>query len=349
MLQSVISPDEEHMFSMRYIPDMMPDLTVERMTEEEFNILKDSLVQPFPRLVNIPLYRIRLFETECWLYLFIDIHHLIGDGTSMRVLLQNLSDAYQGKELPHDHVYLFLQHVRDSRYNGKAEKARAYNIAKYGYRKWCRHITPDFESRSNHVSTMTAPFPVSEEELTAFLKKENITLNTLIVADSLLVIHAVEHKDHVLAGWLFHGRTQQAYQQCVGPLFCELPVAVSFDKIYTKEQLLKEVKTQSSEGIDHADDAYIIETTSILENDAFRIRNQGDMYQFGNMIGFPAEQVELHGCNPAASLMNIQVLENAEGRHFFSLTYCDQRYAFSTAQRVIQLLQDNLTDLIRSQ
>ena len=347
LLQSVISPDEELMFSIHFIPDMMPDLRVERIPEEDFNLLKNRLIQPFRRLLNTPLYRIRIFETEDWLYLFADLHHLIGDGTSMQVLMRNLSNAYQGKELPHDYIYLFLQSVRDSRYSGRAEKARAYNIAKYGCRDWCRHITPDYESRSNHVSTLLVPFPVSEEDLTAFLKRENMTVNTLVVAASLLMIRDMEHKDHVLAGWLFHGRTQQAYQQCVGPLFCELPVAVSFDKIYTNSQLLKEVKTQSAEGIVRADDPYIIETTSLLENDAFRIRNQGDMYQFRNIIRFPAEQVTLQGGNPAASLMNIQVLEDEAGRHLFSLAYCDQRYALSTARKVLRLLQNHLASLVK--
>ena len=346
MLQSVISPDEEQMFAVRYIPEMMPELKAERMTEAEFNLLKDSLIQPFRHLLNTPLYRIRIFETECWLYLFTDLHHLIGDGTSIGVFLRNLSDAYQGRELPRDYVYLFLQNVRDSRYNGSAEKARSLNLAKFGNRDWCRHITPDFESRSNHVSTLQTPFPISGEKLAAFMKRENVTVNTLVVAASLLMIRDVEHKDNVLAGWLFHGRTQPTYQQCVGPLFCELPVAVSFDRIFTGEQLLKEVKAQSSEGIDRAEDPYIIETTSLLENDAFRIRTQGDLYQVGRFIGFPAEQVPLQGGNPAASLMNIQVLENPEGGYFISLTYCDRRYALSTAQKVLRLLQDHLADLV---
>jgi len=348
MLQSVISPDEELMFAIQYQPEKMPELKVERMREEEFTLLKDRLIQPFRSLLNTLLYRIRIFQTEEWLYLFIDLHHLIGDGTSMQILLRNLSLAYRKKPLPHDYVCLYLQDVRDSRQNGMANMARSYNLAKYGSRNWCRHITPDYESRSNHVSMLQVPFPVSEEELSDFLKRENMTLNTLVVAASLMMIHRVEHKDHVLAGWLFHGRTQQAYQQCVGPLFCELPVAVSFDRIFTKDRLLHEVKTQSSEGINHAEDPYIIETTSLLENDAFRIRNQGDMYQFGNIIGFPAEQVALQGGNPAASLMNIQILENANGRHSICLTYCDQRYALSTAQKVIQILQDDLVDLVRS-
>jgi acyl-coenzyme A synthetase/AMP-(fatty) acid ligase/acyl carrier protein len=347
MLQSVISPDEELMFSLRFIPDMMPKLTVEKVTEEDFNLLKDNLIKPFGQLLNTPLYRLRIFETEDWLYLFIDLHHLIGDGTSIHVLLQNLSDAYQEKELPHDYVYLFLQDIRNSRYTPGAQKARSFNMAKYGLKDWCRHITPDHDSRSNHVSTIEVPFPVSEEALTNFLHKENMTVNTLVVAASLLMIHSLEQKDHVLVGWLFHGRTQPAYQQCVGPLFCELPVAVSFDKIFTNKQLLKEVKAQSSEGIRNAEDPYIIETTSLLENDAFRIRNQGDMYQLGNKIGFPAEKVSLKGGNPAASLMNIQVLENESGRHFFSLTYCDHRYDLSKAQKVLQLLQDYLADLVK--
>ena len=108
LLQSVMLPSDDRLFVMHYDPEIMPAVTVEKKTEEEVSTLKEELIQPFP-LLNAPLYRFRVFETEEYIYVFMDFHHLISDGSSMQVVLRNFSDAYHGRELPHDYAYLFLR------------------------------------------------------------------------------------------------------------------------------------------------------------------------------------------------------------------------------------------------
>ena len=44
-----------------------------------------------------PLYRIHLFRTEAALYLYVNFHHIVFDGTSLTVFMEDLEQAYQGK------------------------------------------------------------------------------------------------------------------------------------------------------------------------------------------------------------------------------------------------------------
>ncbi|MCQ2482744.1 MAG: amino acid adenylation domain-containing protein [Clostridia bacterium] len=60
--------------------------------------MKENLVRPFD-LFDSPLYRISIYETDAGNYLFIDIHHLICDGTSEVILLNDISKAYAGVKL----------------------------------------------------------------------------------------------------------------------------------------------------------------------------------------------------------------------------------------------------------
>ena len=345
LLQSVMLPSDDMLFVMHYSPEIIPTLTVEKMTEDELSAVKEDLIRPF-QLVNTPLYRFRVFETEEYVYVFMDLHHLISDGSSMQVLLRNFSDAYHGRELPHDYAYLFLRDAHKRHMGRSFMEAHTWNMKKYGHKDWCRLITPDERSRSNHVSSVKSPFPVSGKELKIWLEREHMTVNTLVVAASLLAIHEVEQKDDVLVGWLYHGRDQLAYQNCVAPVYVELPVAVSFDRIHSTGDLLREVKEQAREGVNHADDPFIIGTTAILENDAFRIRNQGGMQNFNGIEGIPSERVELANPHAAASLMNVQVLESDDGELKLILTFCDRRYHQETAERVLQLLKDSILQMI---
>jgi len=340
-LQSRIRADENLMYVMHFEPSFIPDLQIEDVTEEELKVISRELIAPF-KLVNEPLFRFRVFRTENSYYVFMDFHHIFSDGMSIQLIYQNLSRAYHGKELPHDNSFLFLRDAQKHQLNGDYERAHKWNVEKYGNAQWCRNITPDMESRSNHASSISCKFPLSRAELEKYCREKQITLNILAVAASLLAIHEIEKKNDIMVSWLFHGRDQTAYQNCVAPLIRELPVAVSFDRIHSINDLINEVKEQAAEGINNVDDPYIIKTTSVAVNDTFRIRNQGSMRNFEGIEGIPFEVVELPNKDSAATLMNIQLLEAPDGEYSLCLTYGDERYRRETAEHVLQMISGNI-------
>ena len=345
-LQSYIRPDEDLMYVQYMDPDYMPVLEVEHVTEKELESIKENLIQPF-KLLNSPLYRFRIFETESYIYVFMDFHHIFSDGTSVMILMRDLSDAYHGRVLPRDNAYLFLRDTQKHFLNGDYEKAHAWNQKKFGGKDWVRNITPDMESHNNHASSLTAPFPLPRAELDAYLEKEHMTLNSLALAASLLTIHEYERKDDIMVSWLFHGRDQTAYQNCVAPLIRELPAAVSFDQIGSVEDLVNEVREQTTEGINHADDPFILQTTSVGLNDTFRVRNQGMMRNIRGIDGISSEKVDLVNKDASAGHMNIQLLEDPSGEISLCLTYGDHWYLRETAEKVIQLLRDSIIKIVK--
>lgn len=68
-----------------------------------------NFVKPFD-LSEAPLMRAALWEYESGSCLFLDVHHLIADGTSITILLEEIMAAYHGRDLPvvtldyHDYV-----------------------------------------------------------------------------------------------------------------------------------------------------------------------------------------------------------------------------------------------------
>ena len=343
-LQSRIEMDENLMYVLRFDPSYMPELRIEQVKEEKVAEISKGLVRPF-QLVNAPLYRFRILETERYIYVFMDFHHIFSDGTSIQIVCRNLSDAYHGKLLPRDHAYLFLRDVQKHQLNGDYERAHAWNLEKYGGKVWCRNITPDLDSTDNHAASLTCAFPLTRAELDDYCRANQMTINSLALAASLLTIHQKEQKNDILVSWLFHGRDQTAYRDCVAPLIKELPVAVSFDRIRSEDDLLTEVKEQTAQGINNADDPFIIKTTSIGINDTFRIRNQGQMRNFKGIEGIHSEKIELPDKDAAATLMNIQLLEDPSGEYSLCLTYGDRRYHKETAQDVLVSLCENIRSL----
>ena len=90
-----------------YHPELAEKLTVEKMTEKEFQAIKDTFVKPF-RIINSRLYRLRVFETEEAGYAFFDVHHTVFDGTSFQVIFADIIKAYYDMELERDYYYMML-------------------------------------------------------------------------------------------------------------------------------------------------------------------------------------------------------------------------------------------------
>ncbi|WP_291571169.1 non-ribosomal peptide synthetase [Clostridium sp. UBA4548] len=70
---------------------------VKKQNENIEDIIK-SFVKPF-NLEKAPLLRLELIENKEKTYLLIDMHHIISDGLSMEILINEFSEIYSGKTL----------------------------------------------------------------------------------------------------------------------------------------------------------------------------------------------------------------------------------------------------------
>ena len=72
----------------------------QKTNEEEIEELVQEFIRPFD-LSQAPLLRVGLIKiTDTNIYSLYDIHHIISDGISVEILLQEFISLYQGKNLP---------------------------------------------------------------------------------------------------------------------------------------------------------------------------------------------------------------------------------------------------------
>ncbi|MBR3297676.1 MAG: AMP-binding protein [Clostridia bacterium] len=344
-LKSTLRCDDEAMFVMHCDPAMPLELSIERLSEAELDSIKDDLIVPF-KPIGAPLYRFRVFETELNYYIFMDFNHIFSDGMSISVIMRNFSDAYHGRELPRDCSYLFLADANKRLSDADAARAHERNQAKYGSVDWTRNVTPDHPGTASRTASLSAPFPIGKDALAERLIERRLTLNSLAVAASLLALHEYERRDDIMVSWLYHGRERDEYQNAVVPAISELPVAVRFAVIRTLDELINEVRSQVRDGIRDLADPYVIKTTSLSNNDSFRVRNQGKMRNIIGIEGIPSEPVSILNKAAASSLMNLQLLEDERGENSLLLTYNERRYEKKSAERFLELLRSAIERLI---
>ncbi len=99
------------------------------ISEERVDSLppREKLVQSFS-LTEKELYRIVFFHTPDCSFLFLDIHHIIFDGTSFVILLEDIERAYKGKKVEKEKytAFEFALDEIDAMKSGKYSEAKAY-------------------------------------------------------------------------------------------------------------------------------------------------------------------------------------------------------------------------------
>ena len=346
LLRSRITLNERMEFVRRLNADEKPVVTIEQVTEAQLmNDIAPGLVYPF-RLVDESLFRLRIFETEESIYIFLDMHHVFSDGTSLQVLEHNLSEAYYGRPLKRDYSYLYARDMNKQIMSENYLEAKAYHEKRYGSRQWTRNFTPDMQSRDNRAGIIRLDASVSRREIDAFLQKKEISLNMLGCAAALLCIHRHEKANDVLVSWLYHGRDSILYQDCIGLLIREPAIGISFDEIHSKDELLNSVKEQASDGMRYSIYPYILASTDIAVNDTFRVRNQGNLRGATCIEGIPLEILTLPDTRTASFMMDMQLVDREDGELEFWFVYNSCCYHDETARSVADLYNSCIHELV---
>nr|WP_285840249.1 condensation domain-containing protein [Bacillus velezensis] len=75
-------------------PDARVLIDYSEVDEIDIQTEYDKFIQPFV-LSEAPLMRVKLMKTTTASYLFVDIHHIICDGESLPVILQQVNEFYE--------------------------------------------------------------------------------------------------------------------------------------------------------------------------------------------------------------------------------------------------------------
>lgn len=190
----------------------------------------DSFVQPFD-LYQDRLFRIRLLKDAAHYYLLQDIHHIICDGTSRKVLMADIEKAYHG-EMPEGEA-LTLAEV------AQAEAEQRESTAFEEDKKWYADhfdcgdcyspLLPDLEREEAQEGLLTRMMSVSIHDVEAYCKEHGIYKSTFFTAAYSYLLAKYNNEQQVLFNTIHNGRADKRLAHSVAMLVRTQPVYVNFD------------------------------------------------------------------------------------------------------------------------
>ena len=346
-LCTVLNFNEDGDLIQQYDPQISVTVPLERMSACEFENIKDTLVKPF-NIVNAPLYRCRLFETEEAAYLFFDVHHIIFDGTSFRVFINSVINAYMGAPLEKDYYYLVLQNREQLQLTEFYNESCKYFEEKYGNVKWTVCPKIDAVTRENKLGELSCAAEVTPSQLSMVEKKYMLTRNEFYIAATLLAIAVSTDANDVQVSWIYNGREDLVTSSSVGLFYRDLPVALRLSGKTTLRDIFVEVQQQVQNGIKHCCYPYIENSPLVVDGDVTGVLYQRDLREVGDFGGLSVRQVDILQ-NKAASqtVLDIQILDGEEGLQYV-FDYAASRYEQETMSAFQRLFNRVIAALVQA-
>ncbi|TCN18914.1 non-ribosomal peptide synthetase, partial [Mesobacillus foraminis] len=218
--------------------------------EGELQELITSFIQPFD-LSCAPLFRAQLVKLEENRFiLMLDMHHIISDGISAGVLLENLSQMYQGKRLPElavqykDYVCWQLETAMQER----LEEQKTYWLDRLSGELPALDLPTDYKRpKVQSFEGKTSSFELATDDFAklkdTFLTGDGTTLYMVLLAAYHVLLSKYTNQDDILIGTPVAGRPHAELEPVVGMFVNSLVIRnhsvgnQSFQEFVTKVKL----------------------------------------------------------------------------------------------------------------
>jgi amino acid adenylation domain-containing protein len=189
-----------------------------------------SRIKPFD-LFNDKLYRFELYQEENTVYLFMDIHHIIFDGLSTMVILDDIAKAYAGEKLETEtisayDVAVYEQDLINSELYAKAE-ARYDNLL-----TGANVLSYPESNKADGAGSVSIEACISAEAMNKFCTKNGLTANSYLQTVFAHVMHLFTRVENPVYLTISNGRSASLeVNKAVGMFVKTIPVVLKTENI----------------------------------------------------------------------------------------------------------------------
>lgn len=295
---------------------------------------REKLVRPFG-LFQEPLFRFEIHRTHDGSYLFLDVHHLIADGTSLAVILSDIDRAYAGEPLTPE-TYTAYDAALDQEQAVQGEeygRAEEYFDSIFESAGPDTGFYPDKSKGKPSVGTLHKKSgAISREAVEAICERYGITENVFFTGVFGAVLARYHFAKRSVFTTIYHGRNDSRLSDAVGMFVKTLPVRCETEQ--TAENYFRTLKNQIMGMMNH--DIYPFQEISRkyhIKPDTMFVY-QGENFAFNQICGETAEEIplDLNAAKEPVSLM----LSTENGEYVYDLEYRSDMFEEETAEYLIE-------------
>ncbi len=339
------------------------DAEAEGLTgNEEVTALLQRLVRPF-NMEEAPLLRVCLVKLAQEKYLLlVDMHHIISDGTSESILMDEFSKLYKDESLED----LKLQYKdyavwqQEILYSEKISDMENYWISRFKELPKPLELPtnfprPDVQSFEGHAIFHYLKDDIAQQ-LYQFVKERNTTLFNVMLGLYYILLYKYSQQEDIVIGSFISGRDHIDLERMVGLFVKTLPLRNQPAGDKTVDAFLEEVKENSLKAFEYQQyplnrlvkklDTKLSPDRNPLFDAAFILQNIGALGQSSAQEQKKDDfLVELHGFAVDSAMFDLflQVFE-VEEKIIVGFQFCTKLFKVET----IELMKERFFILIQN-
>ena len=273
-------------------------LTIEHgeLNIEDGTFNDHPLIVPF-NIYEDRLFHIRLLKDAAHYYFFLDIHHIIGDGTTLKVMLSDVDAAYRGETLAPEAMTMaeVAQAEAELRKTSAFEEGKQWYAQNFDCSDCYTPLLPDLEEPEHTEASMVRTLSVDMARVDAFCKGNGIFKSNFFTTAYSFLLAKYNNEQESLFVTIYNGRTDKRFLHSVGMTVKSVPVYAKFDDDTRVLDYLKAGQEQMAGCRKHEAYAYsdIVNDLGVHSNTTFAWH--GLMFSDEELCGKPMKTIRL--CN----------------------------------------------------
>ncbi|WP_066501691.1 non-ribosomal peptide synthetase [Abyssisolibacter fermentans] len=328
--------------------------------EKELDGLVENFIRPFD-LSQSPLFRVKLVKLlEDRHVLMIDIHHIVSDGMTIKILIEEFTKLYRGEEV----ASLRIQY-KD--YSVWQKEVLGTELFKRQEQYWLDRFKGDIPVFNLPTDYPRPPqksfegesinFKVSKEvadKLYKIARKNKTSLYMVLLAAYNILLYKYTGQEDIIVGTPITGRTHADIQNLVGMFVNTLAMRNHPEGTKTFEELLLEVKENALKAYENQSYQFedLVEKLPLIR-DLSRTPLFDTMFVVQNIDIRPLEieglKIKPYNIKNKTSKFDITLtaIETEEGINF-NLGYCTRLYKKETMERFKKHFVNIIYEIIKN-
>lgn len=210
------------------MPHFAVTIAVKQMSAAEFDVYKTGFIKPFD-LMQAPLCRFEVVATPDAVYLLIDVHHIVFDGSSLTVLLSQLKTLADGGSIRQERFsYLDYAAMENQWLNGEGgAKAAEYFKTMLADCEAASEIPSDQPQGQDWGERGIVSCAVDFKKIEAFCRSHALTPAALFMAATCYATARFTSSRSAYISTISTGRADVRFNDTFGMFVKTLPVAMT--------------------------------------------------------------------------------------------------------------------------
>ncbi len=237
----IVEKDDAGRLFLRYDAAVTPHYEVQRMTQAEFDAQRPAMIKTF-EVYGAPLIHAGVYETENNVYLFLDIHHMIMDGSAMQLFADDIGKAYRGVPMGQDTYCAYLARKEREVTTMRYQAARESLLRLFNDERWRVGFTPDLSDGPQEIAYMPCRRVITQPEFDALIQRLGMSKSLLCIGMTLLAAAKLEGAGKYMCISSFHNRSDELSRNAFGCLLAMTSTAVELRPEISVAELYQSVK-----------------------------------------------------------------------------------------------------------